>query len=442
MSTTPPPAPAAPSGPRPPRRNQARDIHEAHRVATPLELLFDLVFVVAIAQSAAQLDHGVLAHHTAQAVGGYLLAFGAIWWAWINYTWFASAYDDDSTAFRLLTLLQMGGVLLLATGIPGMFEGQFLAPVLGYVVMRLALGVQWLRAGRGDPARRRTCRRYATGIALVQAGWVLFLLAAESGVLSGASLVAAILALWLCELAVPPWAEGAGATPWHAHHIAKRYGLLVIILLGEGILGATNAVSAMWQAHGWSLDLALVGFAGTLLVFSLWWMYFLVPSADALHHHRERAFVWGYGHFAVFAALAAVGAGLEVVADVLKNAQDAAATHGAAAQGVAEAAHGAVEGAHEAAHGVSALYAIGMVALAEGIYVLALWALYRWVSRARHHDGWLTLVCLACIAAAPAAVALGLPLPWGLLVLSLGPIIAVAYHGHGRVHCAESFAVR
>ncbi|HPR46144.1 MAG TPA: low temperature requirement protein A, partial [Ottowia sp.] len=176
MSTTPPPAPAAPSGPRPPRRNQARDIHEAHRVATPLELLFDLVFVVAIAQSAAQLDHGVLAHHTAQAVGGYLLAFGAIWWAWINYTWFASAYDDDSTAFRLLTLLQMGGVLLLATGIPGMFEGQFLAPVLGYVVMRLALGVQWLRAGRGDPARRRTCRRYATGIALVQAGWVLFLL--------------------------------------------------------------------------------------------------------------------------------------------------------------------------------------------------------------------------------------------------------------------------
>lgn len=144
----------------------------------------------------------------------------------------------------------------------------------------------------------------------------------------------------------------------------------------------------------------------------------------------------------MFAALAAVGAGLEVVADVLKNAQDAAATHGAAAQGVAEAAHGAVEGAHEAAHGVSALYAIGMVALAEGIYVLALWALYRWVSRARHHDGWLTLVCLACIAAAPAAVALGLPLPWGLLLLSLGPIIAVAYHGHGRVHCAESFAVR
>lgn len=143
----------------------------------------------------------------------------------------------------------------------------------------------------------------------------------------------------------------------------------------------------------------------------------------------------------MFAALSAVGAGLEVVADVLTNAQDAAATHGAAAQGVAEAAHGAVEGAHEAAHGVSALYAIGMVALAEGIYVLALWALYRWVSRARHHDGWLTLVCLACIAAAPAAVALGLPLPWGLLLLSLGPIIAVAYHEHGRVHCAESFAV-
>ena len=90
----------------------------------------------------------------------------------MNYTWFASAYDDDSAVFRLLTLLQMVGVLVFATGVPGLFSGDFRVGVLGYVVMRLALVVQWLLAARGDPARRTTCLRYAWGIALVQVGWV------------------------------------------------------------------------------------------------------------------------------------------------------------------------------------------------------------------------------------------------------------------------------
>ena len=69
-----------------PRRQQARDIHESHRVATPLELLFDLVFVVAIAQAAAHLHHGIVEHHTANAIAGFLMAFAAIWWAWMNDT--------------------------------------------------------------------------------------------------------------------------------------------------------------------------------------------------------------------------------------------------------------------------------------------------------------------------------------------------------------------
>ena len=102
MSPAPPPTILPVPAPR--RRAQGRDIHEAHRVATPLELLFDLVFVVAIAQSASLLHHGIVAHHTGQALVGFVIAFGAIWWAWMNYTWFASAYDDDTPAFRILTM--------------------------------------------------------------------------------------------------------------------------------------------------------------------------------------------------------------------------------------------------------------------------------------------------------------------------------------------------
>ncbi len=137
-----------------PARRRGRDIHETGRVATPLELLFDLSFVVAIALAASQLHHSVVEHHTAQGVVGFLAAFLAIWWAWVNYTWFASAYDDNSAVFRLLTMVQMGGVLVFATGVPALFNGDFQVGVLGYAIMRLALVVQWLLAARGHPHGR------------------------------------------------------------------------------------------------------------------------------------------------------------------------------------------------------------------------------------------------------------------------------------------------
>ena len=413
--------------PTPQTALRGRDIHEQHRVSTPLELLFDLTFVVAIALASSQLHHGVVAHHVAQALVGYLLAFAAIWWAWMNYTWYASAYDNDDTVFRVLTMVQMGGVLLLAVGIPGLFAGQFLATLIGYVVMRLALCAQWLRAAQGDPSRRRTCLRYAAGVALAQLGWIGFLLAVDSGALVGITLWGVLIVLWVCELAVPVWAESAGETPWHAHHIAERYALMVIIVPGECVLGATNAVAGIWQVQGWSPDLALVSFAGTLLIFSLWWMYFLLPSADALHRHRKRAWVWGYGHYILFAAIAAIGSGLEVVADVLKTTHEATGTHA---------------GAASPAHDISPLSAINMVALAEAVFVGSIWALHRYVAHARDRQLLLMLVCLAGIALGPIAVAQGLRLPWGLLLLSLGPLVAIAYNEHGRLHRTERFAVR
>lgn len=405
---------------------RGRDIHEQHRVSTPLELLFDLVFVVAIAQASAQLHHGIVEHHAQQAILGYLLAFAAIWWAWMNYSWFASAYDDDSTGFRLLTLAQMGGVLVLATGVSGLFSGDFAAAVAGYVVMRLALCLQWLLAARGDPARRGTCLRYAIGVAVAQLAWVLFLAGVSQGLISGAGIALSMLPLWCLELSVPVWAERLGTTPWHAHHIAERYGLMVIIVLGECVLGTTNVIAGLWQAHAGSLDLLLLGIAGTLLIFSLWWMYFLLPSAEALHHHRERAFGWGYGHYALFAAVAAIGAGLEVVADVLTSQP---ALH-AAGQGEA------------VGHGVSPLYAITMLALAEALFLATLWALRCQAVRARDRQIVLTLAALCLVGLAPLAVAAGLPLSWGLLLLSPGPLLIIAYNEDGRRRCSEQFSVR
>jgi low temperature requirement protein LtrA len=90
---------------------------------------------------------------------------------------------------------------------------------------------------------------------------------------------------------------------------------MVIIGLGECVLGAANAVANLWRGDaGGSGALGVVGLGSMLLVLALWWLYSLLPSGQALHHHRERAFGWGYGHYVAFAAVAAVGAGLEVVA--------------------------------------------------------------------------------------------------------------------------------
>jgi len=254
VSTSPPTPPPA----------RGRDIHEAHRAATPLELLFDLTFVVGVSLAAAQLHHAEGAGHALTALPGFLLAFFAIWWAWMNYTWFGSAYDNDDATYRVLTLLQMAGVLVFATGVPGLFEERTALAVAGYAAMRLPLCVQWLRAARGDPLRRGTCLRYAAGVACVQVLWIAQFFAASAGLLPQGLIWPSLIALVLLELAVPLWAETVGPpTPWHAHHIAERYSGFVIMILGESILGATNAVSNLVQASGLTFELALLGLAGS-----------------------------------------------------------------------------------------------------------------------------------------------------------------------------------
>jgi low temperature requirement protein LtrA len=155
-----------------------RDPEEEGRVASELELLTDLCFVVAVSQAAAALHHGLTSEHLGAAVLGYLMAFFAIWWAWLNFSWFSSAYDNDDVGYRLLTIFQIVGVLTLAGGITTFAEGidegesHFGVIIVGYVIMRVGLVLQWLRAARNDPAHRSTCLRYAFGISVSSsAGW-------------------------------------------------------------------------------------------------------------------------------------------------------------------------------------------------------------------------------------------------------------------------------
>lgn len=293
---------------------RARDPHEPHRAATPLELLFDLTFVVAIAAVVPDLAHAIADGHPLEGVIGYAVVFFAIWWAWMNFTWFASAFDCDDAFYRVLTMVQMAGVLVLAAGVSSAFQaGDFTTGVLGYVIMRIALVVQWLRVARSVPEYRTTALRFAIGITAVQSLWIVRLLLPEPWSL------AVFVILGILDLSVPLWAERAKMTPWHPHHIAERYGLFTIIVLGESVLAATTAVVAVRTETGLTGPLVLLAVSALVLLFSLWWIYFMEPAAPRLEEHRDLGFQWGYGHYFVFGSLAAVGAGLEVVAEALTH---------------------------------------------------------------------------------------------------------------------------
>ncbi|WP_345646082.1 low temperature requirement protein A [Streptomyces siamensis] len=303
-------APPRPSGRRPLRRMTARGRDEAHRVASPLELFFDLCFVVAVAQAGMQLVHAVAEGHAGEGILNYAMIFFAIWWAWMNFTWFASAYDNDDALYRFVTLVQIAGVLVLAAGVSEAFEKHdYMLVWLGYAIMRFAMIAQWLRAARSTRGAERTMAlRYAGGVLLCQVGWLGLLVLPESG------RPWVYLVMVIAELCVPVYAEKDFNTSWHPHHISERYGLFTIIVLGETIAAATIAVKSAVDEHEAVGELIPIAVGGLLIVFSAWWIYFVVP----IHGHlrtSKHAFLWGYGHYLIFASAAAIGAGLEVAVE-------------------------------------------------------------------------------------------------------------------------------
>jgi low temperature requirement protein LtrA len=397
-------------------RMSGRDPHELHRVATPLELLFDLTFVVAFGAAGNELAHALAEGHAASGLIGFGLATFGTCWAWINFSWFASAYDTDDWAFRLLTMVQMAGVLIFAIGLPEMFasidQGDHIdnrVMVAGYVVMRVAMVGQWWRAMREDPEHRDCARIYVISLIVSQAGWVALAVAGTS--VGMFFLLAA--GLLVIETAGPVFAESRrGGTPWHPHHIAERYGLLVIITLGEAILGTVAAMSGYVHdpAIGWTMDAVIVLAAGVGLTFGMWWTYFVIPWADILHHHRERSFFWGYGHLLIFSSIAGTGAGLHVAQYFLE--------------------------------GHSQLGAIGTVltvVVPVAVFIGMLYLMYG-VSMRAFDPFHLTLLAgsAAVLVAAVVLANRGLSLPWSLVVVALTPVATiVGYERVGHRHMQD-----
>ncbi len=394
-----------------------RDPHEVHRAATPLELLFDLTFVVAFGIAASQFAHLLAADHFAAGLAGFSFATFAVSWAWINFSWFASAYDTDDWVYRLMTMLQMVGVVVLALGLPQLYASiehgghvDNSVVVGGYVVMRVAMVGQWLRAAAQDPGRRRACLTYAGWVTLAQFGWVVAIFVHTSVPVT--ALI--VLALVSVELTGPVIAETRrGGTPWHPHHIAERYGLFTIITLGEGVVGTVASLSAVVGEQGWSVDAVFVGVAGIGLTFGMWWAYFVLPQAEVLHMRRDRSFWFGYLHIVLFASIVATGAGLHAAAYYIERHSELGST-------------------------ATVLTVVVPVAL----FLLMVFLLYLLLLRAIAVFHVAMLVgAVAVLVLALVLAANGVSMANCLLVVTLAPVVWVlGYEVRGHRHIAEALA--
>lgn len=284
-----------------------RDPAEPHRAASPIEALFDLVFVVAVSVSSAALHELELDGHLLVAISAYLAVFFAIWWAWMNVTWFATSFDTDDWLYRLAIIVQMAGALVIAAGArAGIIDGDFTWVVVGYVLLRLVSVPQWIRVAIANPDYRRTATTYSVGITVLQILWII-----RQPLLPEQLQIPSFVVMVALELALPLLAERQKATPWHPHHITERYGLFTIIVLGESILASANAI--LEALNGSEDPVHFVAIAGLALsiVAAMWWTYFSCPMHAKIGSLRS-TMSFAYFHYVIFASAGAFSAGVEV----------------------------------------------------------------------------------------------------------------------------------
>jgi low temperature requirement protein LtrA len=302
-------------------------MREGERV-TPLELFFDLVFVLALTQCTALMARTP----TWEGLLKGLLALGMLWWAWVGYAWLTSVVDPEEGSVRLVIFAAMAAMLVAALCVPGAFGSEALLFACAYAVVRGAHIALFTIASREDPALRHSVAGLAYSTA-IGAG-LLFVAAFTGGALQ--------LALWGLALVLDmggPYLFGADGWKLVPGHFAERHGLIVLIALGESIVALGVGAKVL-------LDTGIVVAAvlGVVVAAALWWVYFDVTAIVAerrlssTEEGRERNEMardsYSYLHLPMVAGIALLAVGLKLtledVEDPLKLVPAAALLGGAA----------------------------------------------------------------------------------------------------------------
>ncbi|WP_254546318.1 low temperature requirement protein A [Halomarina pelagica] len=355
----------------PPRLRSSPDAEDDLRSATWLELFFDLVFVVAI----AELAHVLSADVSIPGVVAFLALFVPTWWAWVGSTFYATRFDTDDVVHRLFTVAEMFAVAALAVSIhDGLAASASFA--LAYAGVRGVLVLKYLGASHFVPVARPLTRRYAAGFAVAAGLWALSAFVPPP----------ARYALWgvglLVDFGTPISAGQLHARiPPHAEHLPERFGLFTIIVLGESVLAVVSGVAEV----AWTPFSVLAAAFALLVAVSVWWVYFDRHSGVTIDASAREGRVlvyegWLYAHLPLVVGLTAAGVGVEHALTADLTAPLAAADCWLLCGAVATclAAIGVVQwttttAAHERGRSLAAVRAGG------GVLVLLLAPLGRWL---------------------------------------------------------------
>jgi len=272
---------------------------------TPLELFFDLVFVLALTQCTAL----IAATPTWLGLVKGMAVLGVLWWSWVGYAWLTSVVDPEEGAVRLVIFGAMAALLVAALSVPGAFGGDAVLFASAYAVVRGAHILLFVLASREDSALRRS----VTGLAASTGVGVGLLLAAAftGGVLRGS--------LWGLALLLDmggPFLFGAEGWRLVPGHFAERHGAIIIIALGESIVAIGVGAKA-----GLGLGAVVAAVLGTAVAACLWWLYFDVVALVAARRlaraaeGRERNEIardsYSYLHYPMVAGIALVAVGMK-----------------------------------------------------------------------------------------------------------------------------------
>lgn len=284
---------------------RARAVLRESEAVTPLELFFDLVFVLALTQCTALMAGSP----TWEGLARGLLVLGVLWWAWVGYAWLTSVIDPEEGIVRIVIFVAMAALLVVSLCVPEAFDDLGLLFAGAYAVVRVAHIVLFMLASRDDPGLRTSVIGLAVGTAV------------GVGLLAAASFADGWLqgGLWAVALLLDaggPYVFGAEGWKLVPHHFAERHGLILIIALGESIVAIGVGAEA-----GIDAGVVTAAVLGIAVAAVLWWLYFDVVARVA-EHKLSRAAVgrerndmardsYSYLHFPMVAGIVLIALGMK-----------------------------------------------------------------------------------------------------------------------------------
>ncbi|MCY4147295.1 MAG: low temperature requirement protein A [Chloroflexi bacterium] len=278
-----------------------------------LELFYDLVYVVLI----AELTHALAHHVDLQHIAEFLFLFIITWWAWINGTAYHDLHGNNDIRTRVFTFLQMFTVAAMAVFAHGALGETSAGFALAYAGFQLILTFLWWRTGVHDPEHQPLSRPYALAFLITTLLFVASVFVEPPdrfAVWLGATLISIVLPLYLLRSGrrTPSVQAQLELSMTTTPSLVERFGLFTIIVLGEVIVGVVQGVTSYpeltWQLGG-------ISALGMTIAFGAWWLYFDFVSHRIPRPGTRWVYVWSYAHLPVTAGIAIVGAAILNVID-------------------------------------------------------------------------------------------------------------------------------